>query len=211
MAVTVDNPVAAELLADTPAGSAPARPAPRTSTPSDAPSFVGHAPGSDPWCGIGPKVVAEALKVLGRGGAGRERTAYDVGASRWRGRELLPEPCWRSCGGRRDPLGAVGDPGGRRACRARAALRLRFELAHHFDLRPARLFDGVSSPLADPGEIDMSASARARRAPTWATAACCARTPPRRSPPRFSLNTAFGVEPVVGFAFERAVAVRAGT
>ena len=34
-------------------------------------------------------------------------------------------------------------------------LRLRFELDHHVNLRPARLFDGVRSPLAAEGPIDM--------------------------------------------------------
>ena len=53
-------------------------------------------------------------------------------------------------------LGAVGDPSVPSGILERGLLlRLRFELDHHVNLRPARLYPGVRSPLADPSEIDM--------------------------------------------------------
>src|SRR4029434_9772084 len=52
-------------------------------------------------------------------------------------------------------LGAVGDPGVPSGVLERGLLlRLLFELDHSVILRPARLYPGVTSPLADPGAID---------------------------------------------------------
>src|SRR5204863_42350 len=34
-------------------------------------------------------------------------------------------------------------------------LRLRFELDHYVNLRPSRIYPGVPSPLADPGDVDL--------------------------------------------------------
>lgn len=45
-----------------------------------------------PGDGIGPEVVAEALKVLGEVVPDTEITRYDLGAARWHATgELLPE------------------------------------------------------------------------------------------------------------------------
>src|ERR1041384_1643071 len=115
-----------------------------------------------PGDGIGPEVIAEALKVLGEVVPAAEITRYALGAAR------------------RHATGGVfpgsGLAGAQRAPRAPAAirrggggapsvpsgilergllLRLRFELDHHVNLRPARLYPGVRSPIADPGDIDM--------------------------------------------------------
>src|ERR1700738_3713039 len=111
-----------------------------------------------PGDGIGPEVVAEALKVLGEVAPTAETTRYDLGAAPGHGTgELLPESV---LGELREHdailLGAVGDPSVPSGILERGLLlRLRFELDHHVNLRPARLYPGVRSPLADPGEIDM--------------------------------------------------------
>src|ERR1041384_4212029 len=112
-----------------------------------------------PGDGIGPEVIAEALKVLGEVVPAAEITRYDLGAARWHATgELLPESV---LGELRQHdgilLGAVGDPSVPSGVLERGLLlRLRFELDHHVNLRPARLYPGVTSPLAGrtPEDID---------------------------------------------------------
>ena len=82
-------------------------------------------------------------------------------------------------------------------------LRLRFELDHHVNLRPARLYPGVRSPLAGKPEIDMLVCARAPRARTPVTAGLRKDTP-QEIATEVSVNTAYGVERVVRDAFARA-------
>lgn len=111
-----------------------------------------------PGDGIGPEVVTEALKVLTEVVPNAEITKYDLGASRWHATgELLPESVLNELR-QHDAilLGAVGDPSVPSGILERGLLlRLRFELDHHVNLRPGRLYPGVRSPLAAPGEVDM--------------------------------------------------------
>jgi 3-isopropylmalate dehydrogenase len=85
-------------------------------------------------------------------------------------------------------------------------LRLRFELDHHVNLRPARLFDGVTSPLADPGPIDMLCIREGTEGPYVGNGGVLRKDTPHEVATEVSLNTAFGVERVARYAFERAVA-----
>src|SRR6266498_2156605 len=111
-----------------------------------------------PGDGIGPDVVAEGLKVLAEVVAGVQSTSYDLGAARWhRTGELLPDSVLAEIR-QHDAilLGAVGDPTVPSGILERGLLlRLRFELDHHVNLRPIRLFPGVRSPLAGDSGIDM--------------------------------------------------------
>src|ERR1700749_3413784 len=111
--------------------------------------------------GIGPEVVAEALKVLKAAGLAIEETSYDLGAQRWhRTGETLPDAVLEEIRGHQALLlGAVGDPGVPSGVLERGLLlRLRFELDHYVNLRPGRLYPGVAAPLSrevlDRGEID---------------------------------------------------------
>ena len=103
--------------------------------------------------GIGPEVVAEALKVL-RAAAPEvtiDETGYDLGARRWhRTGETLPDAVLEEIRGHDAILlGAVGDPSVPSGVLERGLLlRLRFELDHYVNLRPVRLYPGVASPLA---------------------------------------------------------------
>jgi 3-isopropylmalate dehydrogenase len=84
-------------------------------------------------------------------------------------------------------------------------LKLRFELDHHVNLRPAKLYDGVRSPLAEPGEIDMLCIREGTEGPYVGNGGVLRRDTPHEVATEVSLNTAFGVERVVRYAFERAV------
>jgi 3-isopropylmalate dehydrogenase len=162
-----------------------------------------------PGDGIGPEVVAEGLKVLRSIVPDVETTEYDLGAARWRRTgELLPDTVLEELR-RHDAilLGAVGDPGVPSGILERGLLlRLRFELDHHVNLRPARLFDGVSSPLAEPGEIDMLCVREGTEGPYAGNGGVLRKDTPQEIATEVSVNTAFGVERVVRYAFERAVA-----
>jgi 3-isopropylmalate dehydrogenase len=158
--------------------------------------------------GIGPEVVAEALKVLREVAPEVETTPYDLGAARWQQTgELLPDTVLDELR-QHDAilLGAVGDPGVPPGILERGLLlRLRFELDHHVNLRPAKLFDGVTSPLAHPGSIDMLCIREGTEGPYVGNGGVLRKDTPHEVATEVSLNTAYGVERVVRYAFERAV------
>jgi 3-isopropylmalate dehydrogenase len=162
-----------------------------------------------PGDGIGPEVVGEALKVLREVAPDIEHTPYDLGAARWqRTGELLPDTVLEELR-QHDAilLGAIGDPSVPPGILERGLLlRLRFELDHHVNLRPAKLFDGVTSPLADPGPIDMLCVREGTEGPYVGNGGVLRKDTPQEVATEVSLNTAFGVERVVRYAFERAVA-----
>ena len=162
-----------------------------------------------PGDGIGPEVVAEGLKVLREVAPDVEPTHYDLGAMRWqRTGELLPDTVLDELR-QHDAilLGAIGDPGVPSGILERGLLlRLRFELDHHVNLRPAKLYDGAVSPLADPGTIDMLCIREGTEGLYAGNGGVIRRDTPQEIATEVSLNTAFGVERVVRYAFERAVA-----
>ena len=161
-----------------------------------------------PGDGIGPEVIDEALKVLREVEPGVETTPYDLGADRWlRTGELLPDTVLDELR-QHDAilLGAIGDPSVPPGILERGLLlRLRFELDHHVNLRPAKLFDGVTSPLAAPGPIDMLCVREGTEGPYVGNGGVLRRDTPHEIATEVSINTAFGVERVVRYAFERAV------
>jgi 3-isopropylmalate dehydrogenase len=161
-----------------------------------------------PGDGIGPEVVAEGLKVLREVAPDLETTPYDLGAARWqRTGELLPDTVLEELR-QHDAilLGAIGDPGVPSGILERGLLlRLRFELDHHVNLRPAKLYDGATSPLADPGAIDMLCVREGTEGLYAGNGGVIRRDTPQEIATEVSLNTAFGVERVVRYAFERAV------
>jgi len=101
--------------------------------------------------GIGPEVVAEALKVLQAANVGIDAITYDLGAQRWhRSGETLPDSVLQEIRAQDAILlGAVGDPSVPSGVLERGLLlRLRFELDQYVNLRPVRLYPGVATPLA---------------------------------------------------------------
>ena len=111
-----------------------------------------------PGDGIGPEVVAEGLKVLQGVVPGVAITEYDLGAAAG----TAPASCSRTrcCGSCATTTRSCSAPSVTRRCRpasssAACCCGSRFELDHHVNLRPARLYPGVPGPLAGDKAIDL--------------------------------------------------------
>jgi 3-isopropylmalate dehydrogenase len=162
-----------------------------------------------PGDGIGPEVVAEGLKAL-RAAVGSEvsfeTTEYDLGARRWHATgETLPDSVLAEIR-QHDVilLGAVGDPGVPSGVLERGLLlRLRFELDHYVNLRPAKLYPGAPTPLANPGDVDFVVVREGTEGPYVGNGGAIRTGTPHEIATEVSLNTAFGVERVVRDAFRR--------
>ena len=85
-------------------------------------------------------------------------------------------------------------------------LKLRFSLDHYVNLRPATLFPGVTSTLADPGDIDFVVVREGTEGPYVGNGGSVRKGTPHEIATEVSVNTAFGVERVVRDAFARAAA-----
>ena len=158
--------------------------------------------------GIGPEVVAVGLQVLDAVLPGVERTEYDLGARAYaRTGQALPDGVLDELRGHDAILlGAIGDPGVPPGVLERGLLlRLRFELDHHVNLRPVRLFPGVTSPVGD-RPVDMVVVREGTEGPYVGNGGRLRAGTPHEVATEVSLNTAYGVERVVRDAFTRASA-----
>jgi 3-isopropylmalate dehydrogenase len=157
--------------------------------------------------GIGPEVVAEAVKVLDVVLPGVQKTSYDLGARRFHATgEILPDSV---IGELRQHdailLGAIGDPSVPSGVLERGLLlRLRFELDHYINLRPSRLYPGVTSPLAGNPNIDFVVVREGTEGPYTGNGGAIRVGTVNEVATEVSVNTAFGVRRVVKDAFERA-------
>ena len=163
--------------------------------------------------GIGTEVVEQGLRVLDAALAGSDvavtTTGFDLGARRWHATGETLTDADLAAIREHDVilLGAIGDPGVPSGVLERGLLlRLRFELDHHVNLRPARLYPGVRSPLADPGEIDFVVVREGTEGPYVGNGGAIRVGTPHEVATEVSINTAFGVERVVRDAFARAAA-----
>jgi 3-isopropylmalate dehydrogenase len=163
--------------------------------------------------GIGTEVVEQGLRVLDAALAGSgtavTTTELDLGASRWHATGETLTDADLAIIREHDAilLGAVGDPGVPSGVLERGLLlRLRFELDHYVNLRPARLYPGVRSPLADPGEVDFVVVREGTEGPYVGNGGAIRVGTPHEVANEVSVNTAFGVERVVRDAFARAAA-----
>ncbi|HEX6920533.1 MAG TPA: 3-isopropylmalate dehydrogenase [Actinomycetes bacterium] len=163
-----------------------------------------------PGDGIGPEVTAEALgvleAVLPTQDVKLETTEYDLGARRWHATgETLPDSVLEELRGHDAILlGAVGDPGVPSGVLERGLLlRLRFALDHHVNLRPARLYPGVASPLGE-REIDFVVVREGTEGPYVGNGGVVRKGTPHEIATEVSVNTAYGVQRVVRDAFRRA-------
>ena len=111
--------------------------------------------------GIGPEVVGEGLKVLDAVAKKYDlvftKTNYELGAAYWhKTGETLPDSVMAKIA-KSDVilLGAVGDPTVPSGVLERGLLlKLRFAFEHYINLRPAKLFPGVTSPITNNKGID---------------------------------------------------------
>lgn len=168
-----------------------------------------------PGDGIGPEVIAEAEKVLDAATAGSgirfEKTRFSLGASRFleTGDTLTDDDLAAIKDHDAILLGAVGGvPGDPRLANANIErgllLRLRFELDHYVNLRPSKLYPGVPGPLAEPGDIDFVVVREGTEGPYVGNGGSIRRGTPHEVANETSVNTAFGVERVVRYAFDLA-------
>ncbi|GGE85899.1 3-isopropylmalate dehydrogenase [Mycetocola zhadangensis] len=168
-----------------------------------------------PGDGIGPEVVAEAVKVLdavtAASGTVFEKTWFSLGATRFleTGDVLTAEDLASISAHDAILLGAVGGvPGDPRLKDANIErgllLGLRFALDHYVNLRPTRVYPGVPSPLADAGDVDFVVVREGTEGPYVGNGGAIRRGTPHEVANEVSVNTAFGVERVVRFAFAQA-------
>jgi 3-isopropylmalate dehydrogenase len=168
-----------------------------------------------PGDGIGPEVVAEAEKVLAAVTADSavafERTEFSLGAGRYlaTGDTLTDADLDAIKGHDAILLGAVGGvPGDPRLKDANIErgllLKLRFELDHYVNLRPSTLYPGATGPLADPGAIDFVVVREGTEGPYVGNGGSIRRGTPHEVANETSVNTAYGVERVVRYAFDLA-------
>ena len=162
--------------------------------------------------GIGPEVIAEAVKVLDAVTAHEnvtlEKTHFSLGAARFleTGDVLTADDLAAIATHDAILLGAVGGiPGDPRLKDANIErgllLGLRFSLDHYVNLRPSILFPGVPSPLAAPGVVDFVVVREGTEGPYVGNGGAIRQGTPQEVANEVSVNTAFGVERVVRFAF----------
>ncbi|WP_223690174.1 3-isopropylmalate dehydrogenase [Leifsonia poae] len=168
-----------------------------------------------PGDGIGPEVVAEAVKVLDAVVAGSglifEKTSFSLGADRYlETGDVLTDADLASISAHDAILlGAVGGrPGDPRLAGANIErgllLKLRFSLDHYVNLRPTALFPGIVSPLANPGDVDFVVVREGTEGPYAGVGGTMRGGTPNEIATEVSVNTAYGVERVVRYAFEQA-------
>ncbi len=165
--------------------------------------------------GIGPEVTAEAVKVLkavtASAGLGLKLTDYKLGAEHWLATGVtLPETTIEALRGHDAILfGAVGAAPGDTSIPSglierEMLLKLRFALDHYVNLRPSFLYDGVPSPLANPGTIDFVVVREGTEGPYVGNGGVLRKGTPHEVATEVSVNTAFGVERLVRDGFRRA-------
>jgi 3-isopropylmalate dehydrogenase len=161
--------------------------------------------------GIGPEVVAEAIKVLRSAATDVtiETTSYDLGAQRWhRTGEVLPDTVLGELAGHDAILlGAVGDPSVPSGVLERGlVLRLRFEFDQYVNLRPVRLYPGVASPLSGlrNDSVDMLVVREGTEGPYIEAGGIMRKGTPGEVATQESINTAFGVGRVTRYALRLA-------
>ncbi|MBP7835237.1 MAG: 3-isopropylmalate dehydrogenase [Rhodoluna sp.] len=161
--------------------------------------------------GIGPEVTAIALEAIRRVTAGSgvefKTTEFDLGARRYLATgETLTDADLESLK-KHDAilLGAIGDPKVPSGVLERQLLlKLRFTFDHYVNLRPTKLYPGVVSPLADPGNVDFVVVREGTEGPYVGNGGSIRVGTPNEVANEVSVNTSFGVERLVRHAFELA-------
>jgi len=161
--------------------------------------------------GIGPEVTAIALEAmnLATRGSGVEYVTkeYDLGARRYLATgEILTEADMESLKSHDAILlGAIGDPKVPSGVLERGLLlKLRFSFDHYINLRPTKLYPGVISPLAHPGEVDFVVVREGTEGAYVGNGGSIRVGTEHEVANETSVNTRYGVERAVRYAFELA-------
>ena len=161
--------------------------------------------------GIGPEVTAIALEAMRKVTAGSgvefKTTEYDLGARRYLATgETITDADFESLK-EHDAilLGAIGDPRVPSGVLERQLLlKLRFTFDHYVNLRPTKIYPGVVSPLRDHGEVDFVVVREGTEGPYVGNGGAIRVGTPNEVANEVSVNTKFGVERLVRYAFELA-------
>lgn len=168
-----------------------------------------------PGDGIGPEVIAEALKVLEAvaptTGVEFTSTLFPFGAQHYieTGKVLSDQDLDALRKYDAILLGAVGGkPGDERIpagiIERGLLLKLRFAFDHYVNLRPSIIFSGVESPLVDTQGVDFIVVREGTEGPYVGNGGVVRQGTPHEVANELSVNTAYGVERVVRYAFELA-------
>ena len=159
---------------------------------------MGHKVGVIGGDGIGPEVVAEALKVVRAAGVALDTVDYDLGGARYlRDGTVLPDEVldeWRGLDALL--LGAVGTPGVPPGLIERGLLlKMRFELDLYINQRPF---------LYPEGGVDMVVIRENTEGPYVGEGGVLRKGTPHEVATQGSVNTRHGVERCVRYAFDLA-------
>ena len=161
--------------------------------------------------GIGPEVTAIAMdairKVTAGSGVEFKTTEFDLGARRYlENGETLTQADMDSLK-EHDAilLGAIGDPRVPSGVLERQLLlKLRFSFDHYVNLRPTKIYPGVVSPLRDHGPVDFVVVREGTEGPYVGNGGAIRVGTANEVANEVSVNTKFGVERLVRYAFELA-------
>jgi len=161
--------------------------------------------------GTGPEVVREGRKVLivaaQKYGFEIEWIDYDLGGERYkRTGEILPNGVLAELR-KLDAiyLGAIGHPDVKPGILEKGLLlRLRFELDQYINLRPVKLYPNVDTPLKDkkPEDIDFVVVRENTEGLYAGAGGTLRKGTPHEVATQESINTRFGVERCLRYAFE---------
>lgn len=159
--------------------------------------------------GIGPEVIAETIKVINAAGVDLDTVDYDLGAGRYlRSGDVLPEDTLAEIKGLDAVLlGAVGPPLGSKdvpsgILERGLLLKLRFELDLYVNMRPFVTPRGWNRFNIEP--VDMVVIRENTEGSYVGEGGLLRKGTPYEVATQGSVNTRFGVERVIRFAFELA-------
>jgi 3-isopropylmalate dehydrogenase len=163
--------------------------------------------------GIGPEVVDQGLKVLdaveAAEGFATERVDYDLGGRRYRltGEVLSDDTLTELAGFDAIYLGAVGTPEIPPGVIERGLLlKIRFAFDQFVNLRPVKLYDGVTSPIAGltPDRCDLVVVRENTESVYAGAGGTLYEGTPNEVATQESVNTRHGVERVIRYGFDLA-------
>ncbi|MDR1696351.1 MAG: 3-isopropylmalate dehydrogenase [Endomicrobium sp.] len=164
-----------------------------------------------PGDGTGPEVLKEGVKVIEaaakKNGFSLDFANYDLGGERYKKTgEVLPESVIEEFK-KFDAmfLGAIGHPDVKPGILEKGILlKLRFELDQYINLRPVKLYPNVDTPLKDktPADIDMIIVRENTEGLYTGAGGFLKKDTPQEVAVQESINTRFGVERCIRYAFE---------